>query len=187
MSTIRSDRYVLTGGPGSGKTSLIDALAAAGYRRSSEVGREIIQEQVAGGGRALPWVDPMRFAEAMLQRELLRYESLVPADGPIFFDRGVPDVLGYLRVSGLTPTPSMLAAAGRVRYNRRVFILPPWPEIYAQDTERKQDLDEAIRTCDAMRAVYPSLGYELIEVPPGAIAARRDFVLREIGARASDA
>jgi predicted ATPase len=46
-----------------------------------------------------------------------------------------------------------------------VFILPPWPEIYVNDAERPQTLAETESLHDAIRAVYESLGYELIEVP----------------------
>jgi len=50
-----SDRfYVITGGPGSGKTSLIEALRSRGYNSTVEAGRAIIQDQVAIDGRALP-------------------------------------------------------------------------------------------------------------------------------------
>ena len=64
MSTqSNSDRfYVITGGPGSGKTSLLDALAARGYERSVEAGRALIQQQVAIGGCALPWADRVLFS-----------------------------------------------------------------------------------------------------------------------------
>lgn len=51
-----SDRFfVLTGGPGSGKTTLIEALRSAGFATSVEAGRGIIRDQLAIGGPALPW------------------------------------------------------------------------------------------------------------------------------------
>lgn len=50
--------FVVTGGPGSGKSSLIDALQKNGYARSVEAGRGVIQDQTTIGGRALPWVIP---------------------------------------------------------------------------------------------------------------------------------
>ena len=57
---MRSDHLVvITGGPGSGKTTLIDALEAAGFARTHEAGRGIIRDQTAIGGPALPWRDPM--------------------------------------------------------------------------------------------------------------------------------
>ncbi|MGA3348907.1 MAG: AAA family ATPase [Candidatus Sulfotelmatobacter sp.] len=37
--------FVITGGPGSGKTTLIDALQQAGYARSIEAGRGAIQSR----------------------------------------------------------------------------------------------------------------------------------------------
>ncbi len=46
--------FVVTGGPGSGKTTLIAALAARGYQTTVEAGRAIIREQMETGGTALP-------------------------------------------------------------------------------------------------------------------------------------
>lgn len=62
--TSESERFiVLTGGPGSGKSTLIDHLQGMGYGRSQEAERGIIQDQVGIGGRAVPWADPALFAE----------------------------------------------------------------------------------------------------------------------------
>ena len=61
--------HVITGGPGSGKTSLIDALARAGHAHTVEAGRAIIQDQRAIDGPALPWRDPLAFAELMLSQQ----------------------------------------------------------------------------------------------------------------------
>ncbi|WP_321163363.1 MULTISPECIES: AAA family ATPase [unclassified Sphingomonas] len=60
--------HIITGGPGSGKTTLIDALAAEGIRHMPEAGRAIIRDQVAIGGSALPWADRAAFADLMLAR-----------------------------------------------------------------------------------------------------------------------
>lgn len=175
-------RIVVTGGPGSGKTSLIEALAAAGYATSPEAGRAIIRRQQTIDGQALPWRDRALFAELMLDRELEAHSRFEGESGPVFFDRGTPDVVGYLSLCGL-PVPAHVERAARdVRYDRRVFIAPLWPEIFAQDAERKQDLDEAKRTFDAMAEVYPRFGYELIELPKTPVAERLAFVLETIRA-----
>jgi predicted ATPase len=146
--------FVVTGGPGSGKSSLIDRLQRDGYARSIEAGRGIIRDQVVVGGRGLPWFDPMLFAEMMLSWEMRSYHTAQRAAGPVFFDRGVPDVLGYLRLSGIPAPEHMERAAAMFRYNRRVFISPPWEEIFQQDSERNQGFDEAVRTYDALVATY---------------------------------
>lgn len=63
-----------------------------------------------------------------------------------------------------------------------MFIAPAWREIYAQDTERKQDFHEARRTEAAMRAVYPRYGYMLIDLPLASVAERVAFIRRACGA-----
>lgn len=169
--------FVVTGGPGSGKSTLIDALAAAGYPRTVEAGRGIIQDQAAIGGNALPWRDPALFAELMLCWEMRSYHMAGAQAGPVLFDRGVPDVLGYLRLLGRKVPEHMARAAAIFRYNRRVFIAPPWREIFRQDAERKQSFDEAVRTYEAMVAIYRDLAYELVELPPATVAERVRFVI----------
>jgi predicted ATPase len=67
--------FVITGGPGSGKSTLVAALAARGYPHMPEAGRAIIRDQVAIGGEALPWSDRRAFAELMLGRELRSHRA----------------------------------------------------------------------------------------------------------------
>lgn len=175
---------VVTGGPGSGKTTLIDALEAAGYARTIEAGRAIIQEEVAAGGSALPWADREAFAERMLDRDLRTYATVRTVaeshDGLVFFDRGVPDVIGYRRLVGLPLPRALEEAARRLRYHPRVLLAPPWPEIFHGDDERKQDFAEAVRTFEAMRTVYGEYGYEVMELPRATVAERVAFVLAKV-------
>ncbi|MDX6751732.1 AAA family ATPase [Geminicoccaceae bacterium 1502E] len=173
---------VLTGGPGSGKSTLIEALARAGHACMDEAGRGVIRDQMAIGGRALPWEDPLAFAELMLCWDMRSHRLARKHDGPVFLDRSVVDVLGYLRLSGLPVPPHMERAAAAFRYERRVFILPPWPAIYTNDGERRQSPEEAERTYEAMVAIYAEQGYELVAVPRLPVEERLAFVLRESGA-----
>jgi predicted ATPase len=169
--------FIITGGPGSGKSTLIDALEKRGYARTLEAGRAIIQDQLSIGGRALPWIDPAFFAELMLSWELRSYRTAEDETGPVFFDRGIPDVVGYLQLMNLPVPLHMTNAVETFRYNRRVFLAPPWPEIFAQDRERKQTWEEAVRTCEAMRHVYTNSGYELVELPCCPVGERVAFIL----------
>jgi predicted ATPase len=171
------DRFiVVTGGPGSGKSTLIDALERAGFGRTMEAGRGIIQDQVAISGRALPWIDPALFAEMMLVWEMRSYRTAKQQAGIIFFDRGVPDVAGYLRLMKLPVPEYVVKAVEMFRYNSRVFIAPPWEEIFRQDHERKQDFDEAVRTYEALASTYAELGYQLVELPRAGVEPRVQFV-----------
>jgi predicted ATPase len=175
--------FVLTGGPGSGKSTLIEVLGQAGYGSMVEAGRSIIQDQVLVGGQALPWADPVAYAELMLSWEMRSYRLAQEVDGPVFFDRGVPDIVGYLRLVGL-PVPVHLERAAEIfRYNKTVLIAPPWPDIFTQDQERKQSFDEAVRTYEAMVATYTEYGYNLTEIPRLPIAERAEFIIETLHLR----
>lgn len=176
-----SDRFfVLTGGPGSGKTSVLQALAARGFDTMPEAGRAVIRDQAAIGG-ALPWADRALFAEQMLAWDMRSHAEAAGRSRPVFFDRGIPDLIGYLTLCGL-PVPAHLErAAARFRYHARVFAFPYWPAIFTRDAERRQSPQEAEATFRAVTDAYRACGYELVAVPKLTIDERADFILSETG------
>ena len=174
---MRDHMFVVTGGPGSGKSTLIDALRGRGFASMPEAGRAIIRDQVQIGGTALPWADRTMFAELMLGWELRSWHEASALERPVFMDRGVPDVVGYLTLCGL-PVPTYVAAAAEAyRYNRKVFIAPYWEAIFEQDAERQQDQEEAEATGQVMSDTYVRFGYQLVELPRVSVEERVAFVL----------
>lgn len=172
--------FVVTGGPGAGKTSLITELARRGFHTVPESGRAIIRDEVQSGGDALPWADRLAFAQKMLERDLDAYSAAQALTGPVIFDRGLPDTLGYLTLCGLTVPPHVVATAKATRYNRRVFLAPFWDAIFQQDAERKQSRAEAEATCRVMRETYTALGYKITELPRIAIKPRAAVLARQV-------
>jgi predicted ATPase len=168
--------FVITGGPGSGKSSLLDCLDRRGLASIPEAGRAIIRDQQTVDGPALPWKSPTAFAEMMLGHDLRSYREAQGRAGPVIFDRGIPDIMGFMLLCGLPVPEHLHRAAELYRYNRRVFIAPHWPDIYRQDAERRQSLEEASATGDIMRDVYASLGYEILSLPRASVEERADFV-----------
>ncbi|MCT8229807.1 AAA family ATPase [Proteus terrae] len=176
----KSHRIILTGGPGSGKTTLINELKNRGYPCSLEAGRAIIQDQSVIEGNVLPWIDPNAFAQAMLIWELRSWHEANNNKIPYFYDRGIPDIAGYLLLCGLAIPKHLDKAITLFRYVTNVFIAPPWPEIYTQDQERKQTEKEAEETYLAMIAVYKKYNYNLIELPKIEITNRANFIINKI-------
>lgn len=169
--------FILTGGPGSGKSTLAEALVPHGFTVMPEAGRAVIRAQVSGGGGALPWKDRATFARLMYERDVRSYREAEVRGGNILFDRGIPDVIGYLRLCGL-PVPDEIAASAKtMRYNASVFIAPPWREIFVNDAERKQDFAEAEATYRVMTEVYTEFGYKLVPLPLASVAERVRVVL----------
>lgn len=180
MSTVFQQRFILTGGPGSGKSTVVDALIQRGYWCSTEAGRAVIQDQVTIGGSALPWADQAAFAELMLCWEMRSWHEVEGVSEPCFYDRGVPDVAGYLHLSELLVPKHLENAIAEFRYNHTVFIAPPWRDIYVQDAERKQSFDVAVSTYHAMKETYQKYDYQWIELPCVSAEERADFILSEI-------
>jgi predicted ATPase len=113
----------------------------------------------------------------MWPREVAAHAAALATGGTVVLDRGVPDVVGFLRLSGL-PVPAPIDAAARAtRYNPHVFLAPFWAEIYAHDEERKQSPEVAAATEAVMRQTYADYGYSLVELPRASVAERVRFVL----------
>lgn len=172
--------FVISGGPGSGKTTVLGELARLGFEYAPEVARQIIQEQVNSHGTALPWDDKEAYARLMLQRSIEAYLEYNSPLKPIFSDRGIPDTLCYARLIGLRDDDYIREACRRYRYASIVFLAPPWKEIYETDSERKQDFAEAERTFEKMTEVYSECGYELSELPKLTPDARAKFILKQL-------
>lgn len=173
MGLILPRHAVLTGAPGAGKTTLLDAAAAAGMTTSPEVARRILQEP---GGMALRERDPQGFAEAMLEAHRREFERFADHPGPVLFDRGFPDVVGFLDVSGLPVSPAIDRACRTLRYHGSVFRAPAWADIYAQDAERIQDWAGAVASDEAVTAAWQRYGYEVAELPLAPVEKRLDFL-----------
>ena len=173
-------KIILTGGPGSGKTSIIEELRSRGFQCIDEVGRKIIQEQLEMGGDALHWGDQIKFRDLMLSRSVEDYLSVEETKKPVFFDRGIPELIGYSYLINQPVSEECKLAAEKYRYHQNVFIAPPWLEIYQNDAERKQDFQEAIATYEAVKKSYIECGYNVIELPKVDVDGRVTFILEHL-------
>ena len=176
----KNNFYILTGGPGSGKTTIIEQLKKMGYYCVPEVGRKIIKEQISSAGTALPWLNPRDYSQQMLQLSISDYMAHGQSEERHFFDRGIPDVLGYMNLMNLPNRETAIDALKNFRYNLSVFVLPPWKEIYKTDAERKQDFNLATATYYHIKRVYETYNYNPIELPLAPVSERIDFILNRI-------
>ncbi|MDQ1096738.1 MULTISPECIES: AAA family ATPase [Chryseobacterium] len=174
-------KIIVTGGPGMGKTSIIDTLKEMGYSTVPESGRNIIRNQAETCGDRLPWKDRKGFAEEMFHQAIEDFNCADRHDSLTFFDRGLPDAIGYLLLCQIPVPEAMWLAAQQYRYYEKVFITHPWKDIYINDEERKQTFEEAIKTFEVMDTLYRHLGYRVIEIPQTAVSERAGFILQEIG------
>lgn len=171
--------FVITGGPGGGKTTLLDALAQQGFRVAPEAARRIIRTRLA---QVLPpRPEPAAFAREILSSDMEQYRAAQAHDGVSFFDRGVPDALYMLDQACAITREEVAALVRRFPYNNTVFLLPPWEDIYGTDAERDQSFEEAVEVFQGMSRWYRQWGYRTVEVPRVSVANRIAFIQKIIG------
>ena len=174
---VHPHRFIITGGPGSGKSTLLAALRADGWPCFDEVSRAIIGEQTGRGGQLYPWVDLAGFAtecEVRMRRQVLEAAKYSVS----FFDRGLPDLVAYLRHGGLEPNPELRADARNCA--PLTFLATPWPEIYCNDAARPQSFAEAEAICVQIRRAYAECGITLCELPCASVEQRLQFVRQRV-------
>ncbi|CAG9266673.1 AAA family ATPase [Paraburkholderia unamae] len=183
MSAVPGDApgrfVVLTGCSGGGKSTVLAELARRGHAVVAEPGRRVVQAQMLAYGRALPWLDLAAFLHHVI--DVARDDlASAPASGWVFFDRGLIDAA--VALAHLQGTPLQETLEHAPRFYRRVFVAPPWPEIYVQDDARRHDLASANAEYERLRAAYPALGYTLTPLPKTGVAERSDFILATLRA-----
>jgi predicted ATPase len=176
---IQKQIYIITGGPGFGKTQLIEELKLSGYHCSGEFARDLIENQIISGGEILPWKNTRLFQQEVLGRRIIFFES-VPNNLLAFADRGIPDQLAFARFKGFGSPEVLMQNAQKYRYASQVFITPPWPEIYKNDQIRKESFDEAVQIHLSIVETYLNLNYQIIDLPLTPVKNRVDFILQTI-------
>ncbi len=176
----RPNFFVLTGASGSGKSSIIDALVSLRHVGVEEVGRRVVRSQLQAGYDGTPWQDHRKFMQLLLAGYVQAFESVDERSQPVFFDRGIPECLGYASQLSLAEQEPFVSAATTHRYNPLVFFTPPWPEIYVTDAERRHTFGDGVKGHHSELASYRHAGYDLLEVPRGHVRARADFILLHV-------
>lgn len=191
---MKQGRFVtISGCSAGGKSTLLAELARRGHATVDEPGRRIVRAQLATGGQALPWIDPVAFALKAI--ETARADIANAADGEnwTFFDRGLVDAASALEHATGQPIAEILALHHRVagqpaadqsaddppalaRFHRTVFLTPPWPEIHETDTERRHDFAEAEAEYHRLLSSYATLGFQPIILPKLTVQERANLV-----------
>ncbi len=203
-------RIVLTGGPGSGKSTVLEVLRNNGYATGEDAARSIIRERKAAG--LTPRPEAKEFADQILAREIAAYRSVTLApplrynepsseepnneepnneeplkDGlfdKVFFERGIVDVAGSLYGTGTLDEQATRQLIRKYPYEY-VFLFPPWEDIYQMDEERDHTFDHSVLVYGSTRDWYRKVGYNIIEVPIDTPQARAEFILGHTAGKVS--
>jgi predicted ATPase len=171
-------RIIITGGPGAGKTTLLHALQAQGHTIVDDSARTIIQDRVRRG--LSPRADAHESTQETLRMDIENFVLHAETSGHVFFDRSVLDAVCSL--DHLTPlSESELSIwLSTYQYFPKVFVLPPWREIYVNDAERDHTFEHAEWVYSITQEWYRRCRYQLIEVPRVSVAERCTFLLQAL-------
>lgn len=169
--------YVITGGPSSGKTTLVNLLKARGYKTTIEHARHYLDTQRSNGKT----VEEVRKNQAVFQLGVLdmqieQEKELMPED-IVFLDRAIPDALAYYHFLNLPEDEKLLEAMGTISY-KKVFILDCLPLV--QDYARGEDEVAQKKIHALLIEVYESLPFPIVHVPVLEPEERLDFILKNI-------
>ncbi|MBP6182179.1 ATP-binding protein [Flavobacterium sp.] len=177
---MQKEIIVIIGGPGTGKSTIIDELIANGYCCYPEISRQLTLEAQKQGIEQLFLTNPLLFSELLLEGRKKQFQSALNEPHEIvFIDRGIPDIVAYMNYIGGNYPAFFDLACQEYKYSK-IFILPPWKEIYTSDTERYENFEQAKDIDNHLVATYKNYGYELIEVPKDSVAKRILFILDKI-------
>ncbi len=175
-----TQRIVITGGPGSGKTALVNFLEKEGYSVLHEISRDVTLQAQKEGIEQLFLENPILFSEKLLEGRLAQFYQAQDNPAPLlFYDRGMPDVIAYMDFVGTHYPEHFTQTCLSHRYDH-VFLLPPWEDIYQQDNERYESFEQAEKIFHFLRDSYVNCGYEVLEIPPAPVAERVDFLLHKL-------
>lgn len=173
-------RIVITGGPGTGKSSIIKELEKDGYCCLHEVSREITAAAQREGISQLFLAQPLLFSQKLLEARIGQFhEAAAIQSNMVFIDRGIPDVVAYMDYFG-TQYPSEFGEACIDYKYDHIFLLPPWEEIYLTDNERYESFEQAVKIYEQLKLSYLSTGYSPIEVPKNSVTLRSEFILSNL-------
>lgn len=171
---------VIIGGPGTGKSTIIDGLIEKGFCCYPEISRQVTLEAKKQGIEQLFLENPLLFSELLLEGRKKQFKSaLEEPHEVVFIDRGIPDVLAYMHYIG-DSYPAHFDLACRENIYTKIFILPPWEEIYVSDEARYENFEQAKLIQNHLVETYQKYGYQLLEVPKDTLDNRILFILDQI-------
>ncbi|KGP62645.1 ATPase [Legionella norrlandica] len=175
---IQTNWCVITGGPSSGKTTLINSLAELGYQTAPEIARFYINQLLSHEQKTLQEVkhNNILWLQRKILNIMLRRERHLSKGDLIFFDRGTPDSIGYFRFHHLEDT-HVVKACQHLRY-RKIFFCHPLPVV--PDTIRDENDATAKMISNCIYNAYIDLNYPIIELPAISVEKRLEIILSQI-------
>ena len=191
LESKRLGRIVLTGAPGTGKTSVIEKLYESKHHIIREPARELLKKLKSSDEK---WYDNLQtnpivksllhiipndnreaFQQMVEKQNVFNYTK--NKNG--FFDRSLVDEIGFRNFYKKEPNQKLIDNCNKLRYDK-VFFFNPWKEIFVNDSERKETFEQSVEISKCLVDGYKDFGYKLIMMPNLSVEERIKFILDNI-------
>jgi predicted ATPase len=156
------EKIVLTGAPGSGKSSTIRILEYDyGERTIAEAAEDMIKT-LRKRGYEKPW-ELSDFQDNILELQLQREQQVKQLEGRVFIDRGILDGLAYHQLRGQKEAMKWAIENARGRYSK-VFLMERGTAC-EKNGIRFENPEEAQKLEDLQYQNYTNAGYKVERIP----------------------
>ncbi len=175
---MKARRLVLSGCSGGGKSTLLDEMSRRGYATVSEPGRRVIEQARDSTEDAVPWKNPRTFCLRVIETAVSDFYRT--NDDLVIFDRSALDALIWFDRTAEALSATTRQMILNLGYDQKVYLFPPWPEIFTQDDDRRHGIGEALAEYQALCDRLPHYGYRTVIVPKTAVDARADWLEEQL-------
>ncbi len=123
---------------------------------------------------------PEVFARQMFEIDLEQFINNSDRSEILFFDRSFLDSAFLIQQNDKIYFEKIRSYISTHQFNRKVFLAPPWKEIYTNDSERDQTFEESVNIYESLRKWYLLSGYEPIMLPRLNVEKRMAFIWNEL-------
>ena len=169
-------KYIITGAPGTGKSTLIKSLQSKGVLCAEEVSRDIIKQEQLLQSDGMPWDNITRFSQLVFAETMHRFNT---QKNTLICDRSLLDLIAYLQHVNSKVFSDLENMHFHKYYHKTVFFAAPWEAIYQTDAQRPEDFETQLLLSKTIEKVYLAYGFTLCYLPCVTVEERTSFIMEK--------